>query len=130
MILVDSSVWIDLLRDRQTPATRFLEDRSSNKMDLIVSDLVLLEVLRGARDDAHAARLERELRRFPVVETMSERVAVEAARIYRALRAEGVTIRKTVDLAIATFCILNGHALLQSDRDFPPIAARFPLQLV
>ncbi|WP_152047640.1 type II toxin-antitoxin system VapC family toxin [Aureimonas psammosilenae] len=128
MIFVDSSVWIDLFRAHSTPATRLLMEHS-NKMDLIVGDLVLLEILRGARDHNHAAKLEAKLRRLPIVQTMSPEVAVEGARIYRELRAEGITIRKTVDLAIASFCILNGHALLQSDRDFLPIAERFGLRL-
>ena len=56
-------------------------------------------------------------------------VAVEAARIYRALRADGMSIRKTVDLIIATFCLLGDHHLLHSDRDFTPFAERFGLRL-
>lgn len=104
--------------------------RESIQQDVVVvGDLVLLEVLQGARDDLHAARLERELRYFPVLPMMSETVATEAARLYRILRADGITIRKTVDLVIATFCLLNDHALLQDDRDFMPIAERFGLRL-
>lgn len=60
---------------------------------------------------------------------MSEAVATEAARLYRLLRADGITIRKTVDLVIATFCLLNEHELLQDDRDFQPFADRFGLRL-
>lgn len=129
MIAVDSSVWIDFFRDIKTPPADFLRSHPS-KTDFLVGDLVLLEVLHGARDDVHAARLARELRSFSIVPMMSPALAVEAARIYRELRSEGVTIRKTVDLAIAAFCIVNGHSLLQSDRDFEAIAGRFPLCLI
>ncbi|KAB0679700.1 type II toxin-antitoxin system VapC family toxin [Aureimonas leprariae] len=128
MIVVDTSVWIDYLRDADDPRVETLA--SLDSAEIIVGDLVLLEVLQGARTDQHASGLEDELRRFRIVPMTSPALAVEAARIYRALRAEGVTIRKTVDLAIATFCIANGHALLQSDRDFEAIARRFPLRLI
>ncbi|MBC8130655.1 MAG: PIN domain nuclease [Rhizobiaceae bacterium] len=129
MIVVDTSVWINHFRNDLTQSVRYLRslDRPS---EVLTGDLVLLEVLQGARDDRHSKQLETVLRAFPVVPMMSEPVAVEAARIYRVLRGDGFTIRKTVDLIIATFCILNGHALVQDDRDFRPIAERFDLRLL
>ncbi len=129
MIVVDSSVWINHFRNDLTREVRLLRANWRASRTL-VGDLVLLEILRGARNDVDAARLERELRQFLVVPMMSDAVAVDAARIYRTLRGEGVTIRKTVDLAVATFCIANDHTLLQNDRDFAAIAARFPLRLI
>jgi predicted nucleic acid-binding protein len=90
---------------------------------------VLLEVLRGARDDGHAAVLERNLRRFPVAALLNESIALTAARNYRDLRARGITVRKTVDLIIGTFCIVHGHRLLHDDRDFDPMYQHLGLQV-
>ena len=88
---------------------------------LLLGDMVLLEILQGARDDSHAAGLETGLRRFRIVEMLDYRVAVSAARHYRVLRARGITIRKTADLIIGAYCIEHGHFLLHDDRDFEPM---------
>ena len=86
-----------------------------------IGDLILLEVLRGARDEAHSARLERELRQFEILTMLDDRLATIAARHYRVLRARGITIRKTADLIIGAYCIEHGHFLLHDDRDFEPM---------
>jgi predicted nucleic acid-binding protein len=124
VILVDSSVWIAHLRGQSRPAVaRLVELVEDDDDQILVGDLILLEVLQGAREEAHAARIERGLRRFPIVPMLNETVAVEAARNYRTLRARGVTVRKTVDLVIGTFGLVSGHALLHDDRDFEGMVA-------
>ncbi len=120
MIVVDSSVWIAQLRGLQTPATARLE-AEAGRQSLLVGDLVLLEVLQGARDEAHAARIEALLRRFTVVPLLTPNLAVKAARNYRRLRDIGLTVRKTADIIIGTYCIEHHHALLHDDRDFRPM---------
>ena len=120
MILVDSSVLIAHLRGQRTPASAKLEAAASRE-PLLIGDLVLLEVLQGARDEGHAARIERGLRRFAVVPLLDPDLAARAARNYRALRDLGITIRKTADLVIGTYCIERRHALLHDDRDFAPM---------
>jgi predicted nucleic acid-binding protein len=75
----------------------------------------------GARDEAHAARIERSLRRFDVVPLLDADLAPRAARNYRKLRDLGVTVRKTADIIIGTFCIERRCALLHDDRDFAPM---------
>ena len=129
MILVDSSVWIAQLRGHRTQATAKLTAAAARE-PLLVGDLILLEILQGARDDDHAARLERALRRFPVVPLLGDALAARAARHYRRLRERGVTIRKTADLIIGTFCIEHGHALLHDDRDFVPMEMYLGLRVV
>lgn len=129
MILVDSSVWIAHLNGRATPETVKLEAAAARE-PLLIGDLILMEVLQGARDDMHAARLERALRQFVVVPLLSGDLAPRAARNYRKLRALGVTLRKTADLIIGTFCIEHGHALLHADRDFAPMQKHLGLQIV
>lgn len=120
MILVDSSVWIAHLRGSWTVGTAKLE-AASGREPILVGDLILLEVLQGARDEAHATRIERGLRRFDVVPLLDADLAPRAARNYRKLRDLGVTIRKTADIIIGTFCIERRCSLLHDDRDFAPM---------
>lgn len=129
MILVDSSVWIAYLRGYRTLATTKLEVMAACQ-PLLIGDLILLEVLQGARDDAHAERIQRELRRYEIVSLLDADLARVAARNYRRLRELGITIRKTVDIIIGTFCIEHGHALLHDDHDFVPMAAHLGLMIV
>lgn len=127
--LVDSSVWIDLLRGNSTPQIEKLMILIDDD-DLLVGDLILFEVLQGARNETDARRFEEALLEFPVVNLVDARLAVVAAANYRFLRARGITIRKTIDVIIGTFCIESGHALLHSDRDFEPMERLLGLQTV
>jgi predicted nucleic acid-binding protein len=129
MIVVDSSVWIAHLRDLDTPAVHVLRSLEDPDM-ILVGDIVLLEVLQGARDEAHAIRIENDLCAFKVEPMMDEQRAIRAARNYRLLRARGITIRKTVDVIIATFCVDRNHALLHDDRDFDAFADILGLRVV
>ena len=117
VILVDSSVWIAHLRGSLTLATAKLEAAVTTE-PILVGDLILLEVLQGARDERSAARIERGLRRFEVAPLLDADLAPRAARNYRRLRDMGITIRKTNDIIIGTFCIERGCSLLHDDRDF------------
>ena len=119
MIVVDTSVWVANLRNMDCEPVRKLE-ALERQDDTVVGDLVLLEILQGARDDAHAVRLETQMRQFEIVAMLTDDLAVGAARHFRRLRSLGVTVRKTVDLMIATFCIDHGCPLLHDDRDFDP----------
>lgn len=129
MILVDSSVWIAHLRGHRTPATAKLEDAVTRE-PLLIGDLILLEILQGARDEAHAARIEQGLRQYVVVPLLDGDLAPRVARNYRKLRALGITIRKTADIIIGTFCIEHRHALLHDDRDFEAMEAHLGLAVV
>lgn len=128
MIVVDSSVWIAQLRSQHSASVAKLT-RLRSPTRIVVGDLVLLEVLRGARDEQHAATLERALRRFTVEPMVSETLAIAAARHSRFLRARGMTVRKTIDLLIATYCIAHGHSLLHQDHDFDLMALHLPLSI-
>jgi predicted nucleic acid-binding protein len=129
LIVVDSSVWIANLRNQLTPPVVLLSALSGRE-PLVVGDLVLLEVLQGARDEMHAARIERDLRRHVVQSMMDDTIAVQAARNYRLMRASGVTVRKTIDVIIGTFCIERGHRLLHDDRDFDAMETLLGLAVV
>jgi predicted nucleic acid-binding protein len=128
MLVVDSSVWIDLFRNRQTRQTAMFQERQVRR-SVLVLDLVLLEVLQGTRTEADGNNAEQRLRRFAVAEGCNTAIAIAAARNYRALRALGVTVRKQVDLLIGTFCIAHGHELLHADRDFEPMELHLGLRV-
>ena len=129
MIVVDSSVWIANLRNSDSGAVQKLRSLS-NPREIIVGDIVLLEVLQGARDERHAVTIERHLRQFEVEGMLDDHIAVQAARNYRKLRELGVTVRKSADLIIGTFCIQGGHALLHQDRDFDAMEKELGLTVV
>ena len=116
MILIDSSVWIDNIRNAATPQVLLL--RRISIAQIIVGDLVMLEVLRGLRTHSEAARQEARFRNFGVTTLSSPQIAVAAADNYRELRGRGVTIRSSNDLLIATYCLIYDHHLLHDDRDF------------
>jgi predicted nucleic acid-binding protein len=113
-------VWIANLRDQPIESVYTLR-RPEIADDILVGDIVLAEVLQGARDEAHAARLEAALRQFPVVGMVGPNLAAKAACHYRTLRVAGTTMSKIADLFIGTFCIAHGHALLHCDADFAPM---------
>jgi predicted nucleic acid-binding protein len=129
MIVVDSSIWIAQLRNTDIPTIERLRRIEDNK-NILVGDLVLLEVLQGARSEPQAKLIENALRQFEITQMMDNEMIAKAAANYRTLRKQGVTIRSTVDVIIATFCIEKNHTLLHNDRDFDPIAQYLGLQVV
>jgi predicted nucleic acid-binding protein len=120
MTLVDSSVWIDYFRGVTSPETDKLDALLSTEA-LLTGDLIVAEVLQGfsAESEFNTAR-QLMTTHLSVASLVGPDNAVQAARNYRALSAQGVTIRKTIDTLIATYCIENGVSLLFSDRDFNP----------
>jgi predicted nucleic acid-binding protein len=127
LILVDSSVWIDFFRDIPTPQVDAL-DRMMGSAKIAVGDLVLTEVLQGFTQDRDFRKALELLERFPIVELGGRASALKAAQNYRALRRLGVTVRRTIDTLIASYCISNGHQLLYSDRDFQPFVEHLGLK--
>lgn len=129
MILVDSSVWIDQINQVIGPAVQRLRAFMPRE-PLLVGDLILCEVLQGLRSEMEARLVELSLRQYVLVTLSTPELAVKAAANYRFLRTRGVTIRKTIDLIIGTFCIEHGHSLLHSDRDFEPMERLLGLRTV
>jgi predicted nucleic acid-binding protein len=127
--IIDTSVWIDFFNGKATAETEVL-DRLLGIELLIVGDLILVEVLQGFRSDRNFRQALGLLAALEFREMVGQRVAIASARNYRMLRAQGVTVRKTVDVIIGTFCILNGHRLLHSDRDFDPMESHLGLEVV
>lgn len=129
MIVVDSSVWVDYFNGQDTPQTTRL-DALLGIEPLAIGDLILTEVLRGFRADADFTQAKDLLLSLAVFEMLGVENAIRSAEYYRTLRKRGITIRKTVDVIIATFCIVEGHSLLFSDEDFIPFVDQFGLREV
>ena len=129
MILVDSSVWVDYFRGRSTGQTGLLEGLLDSQ-ELAIGDLIFTEVLQGCKIDKEFNEVRRLLGRLELIALSGEDVVVEAAKNYRKLRSLGVTIRGTIDVVLATRCIVSGHRLLHSDRDFDAFEKHLGLRCV
>jgi predicted nucleic acid-binding protein len=129
MILVDSSVWIDYFNGNDTPQTFKLDTLLGVEL-LGIGDLILTEVLQGFRVDADYRTAKKLLTSLTVFSMLGCEIAIKSADNFRALRKQGLTIRKTVDVIIATFCIENGHSLLFCDKDFLPFVEYLGLSAV
>ena len=119
MVLVDSSVWIDFFNGARKPEVDRLDDLLGQE-SILVGDLVLAEVLQGFDSDHEFRTARRLLLTLDQEALVSPKIALHAAHHYRALRRSGITVRKTVDCLVATWCIENDVPLLHSDRDFDP----------
>ena len=129
MILVDSSVWIDYFRGTATPQANRLDGLLGSE-PLAIGDLILTEVLQGFASEREFNDARKVLLALDMVVLGGADVAVEAAKNYRKLRSLGVTVRKTIDTVIATRCIVSGHMLLHSDRDFDAFEQHLGLRCV
>jgi predicted nucleic acid-binding protein len=127
MIVVDSSVWIDNLRDADTGQVALL--RRLTVGQIIVGDLIVLEVQRGMDSERGAAAQERRFRAIGITPLSDPEIAVAAAANYRRLRAHGITVRSIIDAIIATYCIEHNHQLLHDDRDFDHFERHLGLQV-
>lgn len=126
MILVDSSVWIDYFRGRANPQTDLL-DTLLGKEPLAVGDLILTEVLQGFSDEREFSQARKLMTSLVIIDLGGREVAIQAAKNFRSLRSLGVTVRKTIDVVIATRCIHNQIPLLYRDRDFDPFVQHLGL---
>lgn len=126
MILVDSSVWIDFFLGRDTPQVEIL-DRNLGVIAVGVGDLILTEVLQGFRNDKDYRIARSIMDELTVFEMLGKDLAIKSAENFRKLRKQGITIRKTADVIIATYCIEHGLPLLFSDKDFQPFVQHLKL---
>jgi predicted nucleic acid-binding protein len=129
LILVDSSVWTDYFNGNLTWQTDVLDQYLSDR-PIIMGDLVLTEFLQGFKSNKDFNIARSFLHALPFRQMGGYEVAIQSAQTYRKLRKMGITVRKTIDVIIATFCIIEGLSLLHDDRDFDPISDYFPLKTV
>ncbi|HSW53689.1 MAG TPA: PIN domain nuclease [Ignavibacteriaceae bacterium] len=129
MILVDSTVLIDYFNGTDNWQVEKL-DECLGKEILVIGDYILAEVLQGFKRDSDYETAKNVLNAFPCLSICGEEIAVKSAENYRKLRKKGITIRKTIDVIISTFCIENKLMLLHNDRDFLPFEKHLELQVL
>ncbi len=117
--MVDSSVWIDYFNGKECPEVVYLDTILGVK-PVVIGDNILTEVLQGFKGDKEYKTAKQLLTALPVLQLSNKVLAVKCADNYRALRKRGVTVRKTIDTIIATYCIEQNIKLLFTDRDFLP----------
>lgn len=129
MILVDTTVWVDLFAGKSTPHAELLEQSLAGGGDVCTCGVILTEVLQGIRADEEYGRT---LARFDALLylPMDRQTFIGAAELYRRLRHRGITIRKPVDCMIAAVTIRHDVMLLHNDRDFDPIEKHCGLKVV
>lgn len=128
-MVVDTSVWIDLLNGHETAKSNLLA-RALDDGDLILlPGLVLTEVLQGLPSEAQADRVADLMSGLPMAPELDEQDYVDAAALYRACRAHGATPRSTIDCLIAQMCLGLDMPILAQDRDYEMIARVAPLRL-
>ncbi len=120
MILVDSSVWIDFLNGNETDQANFLNS-AIGKHEIAIGDLIYMEVLQGFKKEKDFIQVKHFLEEFPFFVLVGKEMALQSAFNFRTLRANGVTVRKSIDVLIGTFCIEKNVFLLHTDRDFDPM---------
>ena len=127
MILVDSSVWINYFNGIYTWQTDLLDSYLSN-IPVIIGDLILAEVLQGFKSNKDYETAKDLLSTLPFRQIGGYNVAIQSAQNYRILRKTGIAVRKTIDVMIGTFCIMEGLPLLHDDRDFDPMVSHLSLR--
>jgi len=129
MIVVDTSVWVDYFNGEPTLQADTLEALLGTQ-EILVGDLILTEILQGFREERDFRQALRLLRSFTVVMMLGPDLALRSAQHYRALRKRGVTVRKTIDVIIGTYCIVHQIPLLHNDRDFIPMVQHLGLRSI
>jgi predicted nucleic acid-binding protein len=122
VIVVDTTVWVDFFRAKGSRCDLHLVELIDAGAPLVLTDLIYCEVLQGIRDEVSYVRVRRDLQSYPIL-MMRELDSFEAAaKIYRDCRAQGLTIRKTIDCLIAAACLDAGAEIFHNDRDFDAIS--------
>ena len=126
MILIDTSAWIEFLRNTGTAVCQAVDDLLAE--EVVVCDAVRMEVLAGARDESHLVSLRRLLARASVIPTLATDYE-DAAALYRRCRRQGESVRKLIDCLIASVAIRADVSILHSDADFEVLARHTELRL-
>ena len=127
MIFVDTSVWIDFFNGKDSAEVQMLDSALGTEA-VAIGDLIALEILQGFKNDKDYKAAKEMMDSLTVYDLLGESAVYACAENYRALRKKGITIRKTADVIIATFCIENNFPLLFSDRDFLPFVEHLGLR--
>ncbi len=120
MVLVDSSVWINYFNGQNTWQAEIL-DQMLSQTPVFTGDLILTEVLQGFKKENEYKKAKDVMSTLSFQQLGGYEIAIRSAENYRELRKKGITVRKTIDVIIGTFCINENIPLLHDDRDFEPM---------
>ena len=126
MIIADTSVWIDYLNGAENTHTEALDNGLVEGV-IAIGDIIFLEILQGFKNDKDYKLAKKTLGTLEQYEMFGHEQALKSAENYRKLRKKGITIRKTNDVIIATFCIERKLPLLFLDKDFKPFVKHLGL---
>ncbi len=129
MVLVDSSVWINYFKGKDTWQTEIL-DQMLLQIPLFTGDLILTEVLQGFRKEKDCNKAKKVMSILACKNLGGYEIAIKSAENYRKLRKQGITVRKTIDVIIGTFCITANIPLLHDDKDFEPMVEHLGLKSI
>ena len=120
MIVADTSVWIEWCNLVDAPHTNILDyELIYNRV--VTGDIIMVEFLQGFKNDREYLIAKQIMENLEYRDFLGKEIAIQAAHNYRKLRKQGITVRKTIDVIIATFCIENRFPLIHNDRDFDPM---------
>jgi len=129
MVIVDTSAWVEYLRGGLATVVRKVDDCLGQ--DLVgIGDLIYCEVMQGIRSPRQRRQVSSLLLSLPQFEMVGFDIAEKSAKNYRHLRAKGVTVRKTIDVLIGTFCAEHGHQIVHNDSDFTLMAKHIGLDII
>ena len=128
MIVADTSAWIDYVRGIDAPHTNLL-DYELDHNRIITGDLIITEFLQGFRNEKEYQAAKEIMESLEYHDFVGKKITLQSAQNFRILRRSGITVRKTIDVIIATFCIENGFELLHNDRDFDSMEKILGLQV-
>ena len=126
MIMIDTSAWIEFLRDTGSPVCELVDELLAE--EIAVCDAVRMEILAGARDELHLLNLRRLLARAAVLPTRPADYDTAAA-LYRRCRQRGETVRRLIDCLIAATAIRADAPILHNDADFDALARHTELRI-
>ena len=129
MIVVDTSVWIDVLNDVDSPQASRCVELLEGGAPLALTDVIFTEILQGFRNERDVHRVEKHLRAFPVLRLEVLDDFALAAELYRRARRKGIPIRKTLDCLIAAPCVREGVPIFHADEDFNRLASCTELEI-
>lgn len=129
MIVVDSSIWIDYFNGTVSKETNWLDELLGIE-PIIMGDIILAEVLQGFQNEKDFKTAKKLLLEIPFMDMIGQELAIKSAMNYRVLRQKGITVRKTINVMIGTFCIYNNFLLLHNDKDFDPIEKHLKLKVM
>ena len=129
MVVVDTSAWIEYFRDGN-PATVAKVDRCLERDLIVMGDLIYCEVVQGIRRQRERNEILNLFSALPRYDMLGFHIAGIAAENYRNMRSNGITIRKTIDVIIGTFCVEHGFELVHFDRDFDFMAPHIGLRAI